>query len=508
MQTVWILADQLVPDHPALAEANKKDTVVLFVESRRRASHLQYHQQKLVLLYSAMRHRAAELREAGWTVDYHRLEDTKAFSDGLKAHVKKHRPERILVMEPNDYATTKALPPLAKSAGVEIETVPTNMFLVPRAEFAEWAEGKKSLVMESHYRRMRKELGLLVDADGKPVGGEWNFDAENRKTEAQYRKAKVEPPPLAGKQSDETTEEVIEAVQRHFGDHPGRAEGFWLPVHRAGAQRWLRRFVCDRLEGFGPWEDTMVQDEPHLFHSVLSPLLNIGLLTPKECVDAAVRAFDEGDAPLASVEGFVRQIIGWREFINGIYWLRMPGYTELNELEAKRPLPEWAWGREGEETEMNCLRQCVRQVRDTGYNHHIQRLMVLGNYFLLSGTAPREVLDWFNSMYVDAYDWVMAANVIGMVLYADGGFMATKPYAAGSGYISKMSDYCKDCRYKPSVKTGDDACPFNYLYWNFYAEHAERFAGNQRVAFMVRQWEKKSPSEQKSIRAQAQAFLS
>jgi len=507
MRTVWILGDQLVPDHPALAEADLQETVVLFIESRRRGSHLRYHQQKLVLLYAAMRHRAEELREQGWTVDYRRMEDTESFSDGLKAHVREHRPERITVMQPNDYAATKALPPLAKAAGVSIDTVPTTMFLCGREEFAEWAEDKDHLLMEHHYRRMRRKLGLLMDADGKPEGGSWNYDADNRNTFAQYKKADVEPPPLTDKQGDAITREVITEVAKHFADHPGRAEDFWLPVHRRGAQRWLRRFIKERLEGFGPWEDTMVEGEPHLWHSVLSPLLNIGLLTPAECVEAAVAAFDDGNAPLSSVEGFVRQIIGWREFVNGIYWLRMPGYTKLNGLDAKRPLPEWAWGREGEETDMNCLHQCVRQVRDTGYNHHIQRLMVLGNYFLLAGIRPDEALRWFNEMYVDAYDWVMAANVIGMALHADGGYMATKPYAAGSGYINRMSNYCEGCRYKPSKKTGEGACPFNYLYWDFYARHEKRFAGNHRVGMMLKTWKRKSPEEQKAIRRQAKEFL-
>jgi deoxyribodipyrimidine photolyase-related protein len=241
-----------------------------------------------------------------------------------------------------------------------------------------------------------------------------------------------------------------------------------------------------------------------IFHSVLTPMLNIGLLSPRECVDAAVAAYDKGHAPLASVEGFVRQIIGWREFINGVYWHRMPGYEDLNALQAERPLPQWIYTGE---TEMNCLRQVIHQVVETGYNHHIQRLMVLGNFFLLGGFSPRAVLRWYLEMYVDAHDWVMAANVIGMVLHADGGYMATKPYAAGAGYINKMSNYCSGCRYRPDKRTGPDACPFNYLYWNFFATHQKRFTHNPRVGMMIKTWGKKPAAEQSEIRGQASDFL-
>ena len=244
---------------------------------------------------------------------------------------------------------------------------------------------------------------------------------------------------------------------------------------------------------------------PVLFHSVLTPMLNIGLLSPGECVQAAIDAFERGEAPLASVEGFVRQIIGWREFINGVYWHRMPGYEGLNALEADRPLPPWIYTGE---TEMNCLRQVLRQVIETGYNHHIQRLMVLGNFFLLGGFAPDAVLRWYLEMYVDAHDWVMAANVIGMVLHADGGYMATKPYAAGGGYIHKMSNYCEGCRYRPDQRTGPDACPFNYLYWNFYATHERRFAHNRRVGMAIKTWQGKPAAEKREIRRQAETFLS
>lgn len=503
--SIWILGDQLWMDQAALAGADPSRSVVLMVESRGRGSQRRYHQQKLVLVYSAMRHFAAALQARGWRVDYHRGEDTPVFVDALRRHVRQFQPKAIRVMQPSDWATTEALPVWSRQAGVRIETVPSNQFLVPREEFREWAGSSRHLLMENHYRRVRRQLGILVDAAGQPEGGRWNLDAENRRTVTQWKKdGSPRPAAPLREPPDAITREVIGWVEREFAGHPGRADGFWLPVDAAGARRWLAAFVEERLGRFGPYEDLMLAREPTLFHSVLSPLLNLGLLTPMECVEAAVAAWRAGRAPLESVEGFVRQVIGWREFIHGVYWLRMPGYTALNALEARRPLPAWFWTGE---TDLQCLRQCLRQVIDTGYNHHIQRLMVLGNFLLLAGVDPGEALGWFNEMYVDAHDWVMAANVIGMVLHADGGFMASKPYAASGAYLSRMSDYCQGCRYRPTEKSGPDACPFNPLYWDFIGRHARRFASNPRMAVMVRSWEGKSAAEKASIRAAAAKFL-
>jgi deoxyribodipyrimidine photolyase-related protein len=248
----------------------------------------------------------------------------------------------------------------------------------------------------------------------------------------------------------------------------------------------------------------MSTTKPYLYHSVLSPLLNLGLLTPRECIEAAIAAYERGAAPLNSVEGFVRQIAGWREFINGVYWLRGPEYQTLNALGATRPLPDWFYTAD---TDLNCLHHVLGQTLELGWNHHIQRLMILGNFLLIAGIDPQQALRWFNEMYVDAFDWVMAANVIGMSLHADGGYMATKPYAAGAGYINRMSNYCAGCRYNPDERLGPDACPFNYLYWNFYAEHRDRFVHNQRVSMMIKTWDKKPPAEQTRIRDQSRKFL-
>jgi deoxyribodipyrimidine photolyase-related protein len=502
MRTVWILGDQLHEDHPALAKADRKNDRVLFIESRLRSSQVSYHQLKLVLIFSAMRHRAEALREDGWQVDYVELKEN--FSVALHDHIRQHKPSIILMQEPSQYAFRQRLPGISRQLGVPIEALPTNQFLVPEADFKEWASDKRHLQMEHHYRRVRRELGILMDKEGEPVGGVWNFDPDNRQTAAAFAKSRLRVPPPPKAEPDALTKKVIAMVRREFSDHPGDARDFWLPVTSVESKAWLKHFITHRLEHFGPWEDMMQTGEPTLFHSVLTPMLNIGLLHPRECVDAAVAAYNKGAAPLASVEGFVRQIIGWREFINGVYWHRMPGYEELNALDAQRPLPKWIYTGE---TEMNCLHEVITQVVRTGYNHHIQRLMVLGNFFLLGGFAPAAVYRWYLEMYVDAHDWVMAANVIGMVLHADGGYMATKPYAAGAAYIHRMSNYCEGCRYKPNVRTGPDACPFNYLYWNFYAQHERRFAQNPRVGMMLKTWEKKSSAEKAEIRRDAEAFL-
>jgi deoxyribodipyrimidine photolyase-related protein len=297
-QTVWILGDQLSPEHAALAATNPGESRVLMVESKARGSALRYHQLKLVLIYSAMRHFAAELRAQGWEVDYQLIEGTGTFEDGLGRHVEKHRPQRIILAEPNSFPETDAVQKLARKLRLELEIVPTKQFLLPRDDFRAWASGQKRLLMENHYRRMRKRFGWLMDEDGEPTGGVWNLDRENRATHATWRRAGApHPTTRLREEPDAITREVIEMVAREFPDHPGRAADFWLPVDRAGALRWLRSFIDERLPSFGAYEDMMATGEPHLFHSVLSPLLNIGLLTPRECVEAAIHAYRRGAAP-------------------------------------------------------------------------------------------------------------------------------------------------------------------------------------------------------------------
>lgn len=505
MNTVWILEDQLSPDNAALAAADRADTVVLFIESRAHATWVRSHQQKLVLLFSAMRHFARELEAAGWRVDYHRVEDTPEFLVGLRRHVEQFHPDEIRLTEPNEFAMAAALPKFERRLGVPVRTVPSRQFLLPREDFARWAGDSPHLVMEEHYRRMRRRTGYLMTPAGGPTGGTWNLDALNRQTHRQYAASgHAQPTTPAAEPPDALTAEVIALVAREFPGHPGRARDFWLPVDRAGALRWLNNFIAERLEHFGSFEDVLAQDHPVIYHSVLSPLLNLGLLGPAECVEAALTAFEAGRAPLSSVEGFVRQVIGWREFIHGAYWHGMPGYREANFLGAERPLPAWFYTGE---TELNCLRQVIHQALDLGWMHHIQRLMVVGNFLLIAGISPPAALRWYLEMTVDAYDWVMVPNVLGIILYADGGFVGTKPYAAGAGYIHKMSNYCAGCRYSPLQKTGPDACPFNALYWNFHARHADVLRNNPRVNRVIAAWEGRGAAEQRTVRAAAERFL-
>lgn len=506
MRLIWILGDQLLPAHPLLPSP-AGDLLVGLIESSPRGSHLRYHQQKLTLLYSAMRHYAADLKKQKFATLYHHLTDTPAGADYatiLSHWIQKHKIREIHLLDPNEYDTFHSLPALSKKLGVPIRRHASPQFLVPRAEFATWAEGKKHLLMETHYRRLRTERNILLDAKGKPEGGDWNLDDQNRRTYREFAKANPTVPPFPPPIQDPIVKKVAQEVAAHFPTHPGQADQLWVPVTRAGALDWLKTFIRQRLAQFGPWEDTMVEGQQILFHSVLSPLLNIGLLTPQECIQAAEKAYREGKAPLNSVEGFIRQILGWREFIHGIYWLKMPEYRKANFLGADRPLPRWAYTGE---TDMRCVSQAIHGAVDHAYNHHIQRLMVLGNYFLLGGYEPQAVLRWYTEMYLDAYDWVMVPNVLGMILFADGGFFATKPYAAGAAYQDKMGNHCASCQFDPKQREGPKACPFHSLYWNFFGQHAKLFGKNPRIGMMVKIWEKKTPADQKQIRQNALHFL-
>lgn len=504
-RTIWILGDQLTHRHSALAKADRDADVVLFIESRKRGAHIRYHQRKLVLIYSAMRHFARELREAGWTVDYHHLAETEDFAEGWKRHLTRFQPDEVWMMEPNSLPEQKAAETIVRRIERPLRTFPSCQFLVGRDEFAEFAAGKKRLLMENHYRAARKRFRILVDEAGEPEGGAWNYDAENRKTLTDWqREGAAKPPRQNSHPPDPVTRDVIQDVAKFFPKAPGRAEGFALAVTREQALEDLRGFVRERLARFGDYQDLMLAESPGMFHSWVSASINIGLLDPMECIDAAVNAYWERGAPLSAVEGFVRQILGWREFINGVYWLKMPEYGESNALSAERPLPDFFYTAE---TDLNCLRCTIGEVRETAYNHHIQRLMVLGNFLLLAGVRPQEALRWFLEMYIDAFDWVMAANVLGMALHADGGFMATKPYAGSGAYIDRMSNYCKGCRYDPKKKSGEGACPFNLLYWAFYDRHAKRFSANPRTAVMIKSWQKRTESDRETIVREAGEFL-
>jgi deoxyribodipyrimidine photolyase-related protein len=501
---VPILGDQLTRDLASLRGRAKDDTVILMMEVWEAATYVKHHKQKIALVFSAMRHFAAGLQDAGWTVDYVKLTDPEnagSFTGEIARAIERHDPRAIQVVEASEWRVRQMQDEWSDKFAYEVEILPDDRFLCSHAEFDEWAEGRKHLTMEYFYREMRRKTGLLMRGDdGKPAGGEWNYDSENREPP----KEGLDPPPRPRFEPDEITQEVLELVEAEFADHFGRLEPFEWPVTRDQAQQAADAFFAERIEKFGPYQDAMVHGQDDLYHSMLSTSINLGLLDPLALCQRAQQAYEEGLAPLNSVEGFIRQIIGWREYVRGFYWHFMPQLESANELGAERPLPEFYWTGE---TDMRCMADCIRSTRENAHAHHIQRLMVLGNFALLAGIHPRDVQDWYLAVYADAYDWVEMPNVVGMVLYADGGKLATKPYAASGNYINKMSDYCKDCRYSVSKKTGDGACPFNPLYWHFMHRNRDRLESNHRIGRIYATWDRMGAEKQREYLQSAEKFL-
>ncbi|MEO1487926.1 MAG: cryptochrome/photolyase family protein [Pseudomonadota bacterium] len=500
---VPVLGDQLTRTLSSIRGRTKEDTIILMMEVWDEATYVKHHKQKITLIFSAMRHFAAELREAGWSVDYVKLDDAEnagSFTGEVARAIERHAPRAIHVTEASEWRVQQALEEWPDKFACEVEILADDRFICTHEEFRDWAEGRKHLTMEHFYREMRRKTGILMREDGKPKGGDWNYDKDNREAPD----AKMDPPPVTKFEPDAITREVMELVEARFGDHFGNLESFEWPVTRAEAERAADAFFAERIEKFGPYQDAMVHGSDDLYHSMLSTSINCGLLDPLELCERAQAAYEEGRAPINSVEGFIRQIIGWREYVRGFYWLHMPGLESDNELGAERPLPDFFWTGE---TDMRCLADCIRSTHNNAHAHHIQRLMVLGNFCLLAGIKPQDVQDWYLAVYADAYQWVELPNVSGMILYADGGKLATKPYAASGNYINKMSDYCKGCRYKVSQKTGEDACPFNPLYWHFMDRHREQFASNHRTGRIYSTWDRMGEDKQRDYLETADAFL-
>jgi len=497
-----ILGDQLSREMSSLRGLDPARDVVLMMEVRGENTYVAHHKQKIVLVLSAMRHFAAELRESGVRVDYVALDDpdnTGTLTTEVQRAVERHETDRLVVTEPGEWRVLEMVQAWGDLIGKPVEIPPDERFFASRARFADWARGRRTWRMEHFYREMRREHGLLMEGD-KPAGGEWNFDAENRKA---LPKATA-PPPRLRFAPDQTTRAVMALAEARFGDHFGDLDAFGWPVTRADALRALKDFITTGLPRFGDYQDAMKAGAPFLFHSLLSPALNIGLLSPREICEAAEEAWRSGAAPLNAVEGFVRQILGWREYIRGVYWTLMPGYLERNALRADRVLPAFYWTGE---TPMRCLSQVVGDTRRYAYSHHIQRLMVTGNFALLAGVAPWEIERWYLAVYADAFEWVEAPNTLGMAVFADGGQMASKPYAASGAYIDRMSDFCGECVYDVKLKTGPKACPFNYLYWAFLIRQRERLAHNPRLAMPYRTLAGWPAERQRAITAEADAFL-
>ncbi len=497
-----MLGDQLSRGLSALADLDPARDTVLLAEVMAECTYVLHHPKKIVLSLSGMRHFARALQARGIRVAYTHLtdpENTGTLRGEVLRAVRRLRPERMVTTEPGEWRVLEDMRGWQAAAGIEVEIRDDTRFICRVQSFRAWARGKRTLRMELFYRGMRRRTGLLMK-DALPEGGRWNYDAENRKR----LPADIEPPPLLRFEPDAITREVMALTAGQFPSHFGSVEEFAYPVTARDAKIALDDFVANKLRNFGDWQDAMKRDRPHLFHSLVSTSLNLGLLEPLPVCRTAEAAFHAGAVPLNSTEGFIRQIIGWREFMRGIYWTHMPEYGKLNVLDARRKLPWLYWSAD---TKMECLRQVVSQTRHYAHAHHIQRLMIAGNFAMLAGVHPDEVDVWYMIVYADAYEWVEMPNTRGMSQFADGGIVGSKPYAASGAYINRMSDYCGHCAYDVTKATGDRACPFNFLYWDFIARHAGRFAGNQRMAMPVRTLERMDPDKRSAIRAQAAQFL-
>jgi deoxyribodipyrimidine photolyase-related protein len=493
---IWILGDQLQEHQAALQSCadQRYQTPVILIESLRHVQERPYHQQKLILVWSAMRHFAEELRLAGWRVTY---ATDETFAAPLHIWVAAEGITELRVMQPSDRPFARLIQTL--DLPCDITLVPNNQFLWAADEFRQWATGRKTLLMEYFYREGRQRFGVLME--GKhPAGGTWNFDKQNRKSP----QGKIETPQPLWFEPDAITQAVIDRVLSLNGSTYGRAEPFRWGVTRSQALQVLDHFIRDRLPTFGPYQDAMVAGEETMWHALLSPYLNLGLLHPLEVVRAAEQAYYDQGLDLNSVEGFIRQIMGWREYMHGLYHYMDADYPQRNWFNHTRSLPEFFWN--ADKTDMNCLHHTLKQVENMAYAHHIQRLMVLSNFALIAGLSPQAVEDWFHAAFIDAYDWVMQTNVIGMGLFADGGMLASKPYAASANYINKMSNYCRDCRYNPKRRTGDDACPFNLFYWDFLARHRTKLASQGRMSFILKNLDKMPTEELQEIRQRAAAW--
>ena len=495
---VLVLGDQLTETLSALAQADKARDTVVMAEVADEAAYVRHHPKKIALIFAAMRKFAHALEQDGWKVVYTQLDDTDnagSIVGELLRRAAQTGASEVLATEPGEWRLIDKL----KYAPLKVHLLPDDRFLATHAEFEAWAEGRKALRMEYFYREMRRKTGLLMEGD-QPAGGKWNFDHDNRK--AAPEDVTVDGPLRFD--PDATTREVLELVQARFGDNFGALEPFWFATTRAEALQALDHFIANALPRFGDYQDAMLNESEFLYHAILSPYLNIGLLNVTEICEAAANAYAAGHAPINAAEGFIRQIIGWREYVRGIYFLEGPDYTARNILGHDRDLPWFYWGGE---TRMNCVAKAVGQTRTQAYAHHIQRLMVTGNFALLAGIDPAQVHEWYLAVYADAFEWVEAPNTIGMSQFADGGVIASKPYVASGAYINRMSDHCKSCHYSVSAKTGDTACPFNLLYWHFLDRHRDRFSNNPRMGNMYRTWDRMDADKRKTVLAEGDALL-
>lgn len=497
-----ILWDQLSEKISSLEDCDFQNDIILMCETKEDCTYVKHHQKKLVFILSSMRHFAQLLIKKGYPLIYVKLDDPLN-SGTLIGEITRicalHQFDKILVTWPGEYRILHNLQLLAKDNPIPLIIREDLRFLASHQEFAAWAGNRKMLRMEFFYREMRKKYNILMDG-AKPEGGKWNYDTQNRK----FPKTKLSIPLHFQKHPDELTKEVIDLVSKQFNDHFGDITPFYLAVTHQQAQNALQLFIHERLAFFGDYQDAMIENEPWMFHSHLSFYLNIGLLDPLHCIKEVEKAYYNGNVPLNAAEGFIRQILGWREYVHGVYWHKMPQYQSENFLNAKRNLPAFFWNAD---TKLNCLKQCIGETKENAYAHHIQRLMVLGNFALLCGIDPKQVNEWYLIVYADAYEWVELPNVTGMILFADGGYLASKPYAASGSYINKMSNYCGSCHYNVAEKNGPSACPFNYLYWHFLITNTKELQHNQRLSMIYAKLKQLDAEKVKQIKKDANAFF-
>ena len=495
---VLVLGDQLSANLQALRKADKSTDIVVMAEVADETNYVTHHPKKIALIFAAMRKFAVSLKAEGWRVAYSELDDTEnsgSIVGELLRRAAQTGATEVLTTEPGEWRLIDAL----QNAPLPVRMVPDDRFIASHEDFEQWAAARKTLRMEYFYREMRRKTGLLMDGDS-PLGGKWNFDHDNRKP-APDQIAFDGPLRFA---PDKVTEEVLELVAARFGHHFGQLRPFWFATTRDEALQQLQHFVSNGLVQFGDFQDAMLKDNRFLYHSLVSTSINIGLLSPMEVCLAVAEAYANGRVPINAAEGFIRQVIGWREYVRGIYFREGGGYTQRNALGHDRDLPALFWGAV---TGMTCMAKAVEQTREEAYAHHIQRLMITGNFALLAGVHPHQVHEWYLAVYADAFEWVEAPNTIGMSQFADGGVIASKPYVSSGAYINRMSDYCKTCSYSVTRKTGAGACPFNLLYWHFLDRHRDRFQNNPRMAQMYRTWDRMDEDKRATVLSDGDAIL-
>ncbi len=500
---IVVLGDQLDLAAAAFDGFDAGTDAVWMAEVAEESTHVWSSKPRTVMFLAAMRHFALALQAAGRPLHYMRLDapgNAGSLAAQLQADILRLRPARLVMTAPGDWRVLQAIKCLAEAHGLPLDIHEDRHFFSSIRDFAAHAKGRKSLRMEYFYREQRKQHRVLMEGD-EPIGGQWNFDADNREAFGAAGPGAV--PPRTRFEPDAVTREVIELVNTRFAAHPGRLDSFAWPVTRAQALQSLQAFIQERLPLFGRYQDAMWPGDPWLYHAHLSAALNLKLLNPREVVAAAEEAYRDGHAPLASVEGFIRQILGWREYVRGIYWMQMPEYLERNALNAQQDLPAWFWTGA---TDMACLRDALTQTLTHGYANHIQRLMVTGLYTLMLGVQPKQVHAWYLAVYVDAVEWVELPNTLGMSQYADGGVMGSKPYIATGKYIQRMSPHCKGCRYDPAQRSGDTACPFTTLYWDFLMRHETALAKNPRMALQVKNVARLSDVQKQAVSERAAAI--